>query len=372
MVKDTHKLMLDHSKAKVELYGKYLQKYLMVICQDKFTTDVHLYDLFCGEGIYDNYGIGSPIIAIREFKKIYNLPISIPNIHLTFNDIGLGVVEKLKENIKKEYEKVNWVIRYFNLNFSEILPQVISEISGFKKEKAIIFIDPKGYKEISITKIRSLLELKKTEVLLFLPIRDMYRFANMKKEKIGPGHEPLLKFMEEILPERVSQFVSQIDFINQLKKGFKNILSEYFVDTFIIERDKGQFFCLFFFTSHIRGYEKMLEAKWELDENEGRIWRVEKSESMFSGNEVLDIEGKLKKYIEEKRRYNGDIYKFCLQESFLPKHANEILEEWQKRNQVIIVNLNGSPGRKGAFYISYDNFISEPKKIYFEFVLTLF
>ena len=45
MSKDTHKLMLEHSQAKVQLYGSYLSKYLRVISQDKVTTDIHLYDL---------------------------------------------------------------------------------------------------------------------------------------------------------------------------------------------------------------------------------------------------------------------------------------------------------------------------------------
>ncbi len=39
----------------------------------------------------------------------------------------------------------------------------------------------------------------------------------------------------------------------------------HFVDTFTIQKDAQTVFCLFFFTRHIRGFEKMLEAKWRFN-----------------------------------------------------------------------------------------------------------
>src|SRR3990172_1141717 len=101
MSKDTHKLMLEHSQAKVQLYGSYLSKYLRVISQDKHTTDIHLYDLFCGEGIYEDGGKGSPIIALDEIKKFYGSATgNVPAIHVTFNDIDEKVIDALNENLK--------------------------------------------------------------------------------------------------------------------------------------------------------------------------------------------------------------------------------------------------------------------------------
>ena len=336
MSKNTHKLMLGHSQAKVELYGRYLTKYLRVITQDQYTTDIHIYDLFSGEGIYDGEGKGSPIVALSEVQKLYNTDKPLPTFHFVFNDIDKAVITKLKENVKSVYTNAAWKINYCNQDYLDLLPSVISEISKYKNEKAIIFLDPKGYKEIKIGQIKSLLQSGKTEVLLFLPIRDMFRFANMDKESTNAGHEPLQKFMTEIFPEGIPRFNSQIDFIYKIRTNFKIQLPDCFVDTFIIERDSGQFFCLFFFTTHIRGFEKMLEAKWEIDEEEGRIWRSERTESMFDTEEVLDITGKLRKIIGDKKCYNGDLYSSCLHEGFLPKHATEILSEWHRLHHSLI------------------------------------
>lgn len=372
MAKDTHKEMLEHSQAKVELYGKYLSKYLFVITQDQYTTDIHLYDLFSGEGIYENEKIGSPIIALKELRKLYGTKErKLPNFHITFNDINSEVINKLKINIKSVYINSEWEINFLNDDYLNLLPQVKAHIAKYKDEKAIIFLDPKGYKEIVIEHINQLLTRGKSEVLLFLPIRDMYRFANMSREEMNAGHEPLQKLMQDLFPNGVPYFESQIDFINKVRKGFKNILKKYFVDTFIIEREKGQFFCLFFFTSHIRGFEKMLEAKWEVDENEGRIWRTYRSESMFSGNEILDIESKLKFLMANTQKGNGDVYSYCLNEGFLPKHANEIFNIWQQQ-KLLTVTENGKPARKGSFYLNYNEYKNDPNKVQFKYSPDLF
>ena len=60
--------LLNHSEAKVKLFGDYIQKYLNIICNDGYTKAIHIIDLFCGPGIYENGGEGSPIIALKKVK----------------------------------------------------------------------------------------------------------------------------------------------------------------------------------------------------------------------------------------------------------------------------------------------------------------
>ena len=61
--------LLNHSEAKVKLFGDYIQKYLNIICNDKYTKHIHIIDLFCGPGIYENGGEGSPVIALKKLNK---------------------------------------------------------------------------------------------------------------------------------------------------------------------------------------------------------------------------------------------------------------------------------------------------------------
>ena len=64
--------LLEHSEAKVKLYGRYLSEYLRVLYQAGFVKRVFIFDLFCGEGVYQNGDkAGSPIIAIENIVNHY-------------------------------------------------------------------------------------------------------------------------------------------------------------------------------------------------------------------------------------------------------------------------------------------------------------
>lgn len=84
----------------------------------------------------------------------------------------------------------------------------------------------------------------------------MYRF----NEKGRP--EALIEILEELVDlDNWTKNTSVYSFINQFKEGLKQFLgTEFFVDTFTIAKDASTVYCLFFFSSHIRGFEKMLET----------------------------------------------------------------------------------------------------------------
>src|SRR5690606_10383237 len=105
---------------------------------------------------------------------------------------------------------------------------------------------------------------KKSEVLVWLPIQFMYRFSD-------EGTPTVLKnFMTELGVENEAKNTKNVwEFISLLNKGFQNFLgSDFFVDHFSLKKEENTVFCLFFFTSHIKGFEKMLESKWEIDTEE--------------------------------------------------------------------------------------------------------
>ena len=56
-------VMKPHSEAKVLFYQKYLDIKLMILVCAHFTREIHIYDLFCGRGIYADGKKGSPIRA---------------------------------------------------------------------------------------------------------------------------------------------------------------------------------------------------------------------------------------------------------------------------------------------------------------------
>jgi len=367
MLKDSQINMYDHSEIKVRLLSLYLERYLNILNQSPYTSNVNVYDLFCSEGIYDNGGKGSPICILEIIKGIYEENIKTGKtgkFNCLFNDNDVDKITKLKESITRLelHSPAMGSLDYCEKEYKDVLNDVLNEIKGFQSKKGFIFIDPYGYKDIQVKDIKELLKSKKTEVLLFLPTQFMFRF-----EKNGTP-QCLKDFIAELLPEEEwPKSSTGLGFIDTLKDAFrKSIGNEYFVDSFIITRDKNQFFCLFFFTSHIYGFDRMLDAKWKIDEEEGRGWNYE-NDSLFSQVEktpnTMKFERNLAEFLRTGDRTNSEIYVFTLHNGHLPKHATQVLTKFQTDNKLVATTKNGAIARKGSFYINYKDYKSDPDKI---------
>lgn len=268
-------VMLDHSKAKVELLRKYLEKYLNIIANNGFTKRIDIFDLFCGEGMYEKGGSGSPIEILNALRELH-------------------------------------------LN---------------------------------------------NEVLLFLPTQFMYRFD----EKGTP--QALIEILEELVDLNEWRVNGSVHgFIHQFKEALRKYLgNDFFVDTFTIQKDATTVFCLFFFSSHIRGFEKMLETKWQIDEDEGKGWSYEKTGNLFLALKTNPLEQKLLDFIKNNNKcFNGDVYEYCLRLGFLPVHCNEVFTSLQTEGRLEVGSDSLENIRKGAFYINYESYKREPNKVYFK------
>jgi three-Cys-motif partner protein len=60
----------EHSKAKVEFYTSYLKRYLRIINRVPLISHINIYDVFCGMGIYEDGGKGSPIAAFEVIEEL--------------------------------------------------------------------------------------------------------------------------------------------------------------------------------------------------------------------------------------------------------------------------------------------------------------
>lgn len=367
-MKESQQTMMQHSEVKIKLLKLYLEIYLNVLTKSKYCGDIHLYDLFCGEGIYDNEGKGSPIIILETIKKIFYSNKANGNttdkFNCLFNDIEAWKIEKLQTEIANRnlYYPEMGKLNFSQKDYRNLVSEVSKEINGLKNQKAFIFIDPYGYKDIKVSDLKTLLQSNKSEVLLFLPTQFMFRFET----KGTP--ECLVEFINELMP--VDQWpVSEtgVEFIENLTEAFRNAIGTgYFVDSFIITRDRNQFFCLFFFTSHIYGFDKMLDAKWKIDEEDGRGWHYQNENTLFSQVEkkanTYKFEQKLVEFLKTERT-NGELYEFRVHNGHLATHTNEILKKFQNEGRLYSVNADGSLARKSSFYLSYKEYKNEPGKI---------
>ncbi len=354
--------LLEHSEAKINLYGTYLAKYLNILARNPYVEKIFLFDLLCGEGIYSGGEKGSPIIALEIIKDHYYAnKQSCPNMTVWLNDIGSSDIEqgvlkidRVKSFGENIYRPSNVTVEYRNEEYEAIYPKAIQLVSNTRKAKGLFFIDPYGYKAIKPDDIRKMLAGNNNEVLLWLPASFMYRFANTVTHSDFRGGEPLREFLLTLFGNTPPTFKSVYDFIERITENFREFLKniDVFVDTFTLERGGGNVYCLFFFTSHIKGYETMLSTKWEMDENRGKGYTIDKTPS-FSEIQLSGYPQKLREFISsDPQKTNLDLYKFGLKNCFLPKHTNEILKNWKNDETLEVISLDGKPIK--GFYIQYN------------------
>jgi three-Cys-motif partner protein len=369
-MKDSQLNPYEHSEIKVRLLKLYLEKYANILALAKGVNEIQVFDLFCGEGIYENGKEGSPVIILRLIKDIYyrHRNISSVKFNCNFNDVNIGKIDKLTQYVSDKnlhYSEIG-TLNFINEDYQNLKNKITSQTRK-QGQKAFVFIDPYGYKDISIYDIEKLLADGQTEVLLFLPTQFMYRF----EKKSTP--EVLYNFLTEVLTdEEIGKSSSGVDFIYKLRDGFGNKLKgRHFVDSFIITRDTNEYFALFFFTSHLYGFEKFLEAKWDIDEEEGRGWSPKQDQgdlfSLIDEKVNSDLfEENLKTFLGEKKS-NIEIHQFTIENRHLTKHSNQIFKKWLSTNEIVVTPNENEILKKGAFYIGWNEAKNKNAKCFIKY-----
>ena len=348
----------EHSKEKVAFYEKYLNLYLTVLINTQYVKAINIYDIFCGVGIYDGDGSkGSPVVAMECIKK--QLKIHWKNrdklINLLIND-----GDKKRVNIAKNYIEKHCnnkcIFSAFNLESKEIFSSVIDKIKKSKKdENHLIFIDPHGYKDIYKNDIVNIMEAGKSEILIFLPIHLMYRFLKpTQNDKENPSYIPLRRFMTEFGLEYNA--TSPQEYIAHIENAFL-CNEKYYTASYRLQADSSNLYALFFITKHIKGLEKAIDTKWELDELCGEGFEKKQPKSLFESeykeekkeNCIEKFKDKLIEFLHTERT-NNEIYIFALTNGFLIKHTNAILRQLDRKNKLIF----DRDIRKNSFYLNYD------------------
>ena len=380
--KKSQKTMLPHSKAKVEFYEKYLERYLPIMSLSQYIKVIHIYDFFCGQGIYENGGEGSPIRALKSIVDVKKFKPSRTKFKLYLNDLAPKSVESVKDYINQnipDYES------YCEVEFStEDAVQLLDKLGTSllrtrTDERNLLFIDPYGYSLVHKDTIGNILKNGKTEIILFLPVSFMHRFKGYAFDPdASNGVAPLRRFIEEFFPEnhpmrKPEEEMNEHEYIDYLKEAF-SFGNRYYTASYQIEREKGKYFALFFMTSNLLGFEKILEVKWKLDEEDGNgFWLANVSsqgtlfDDFFADQKKLYHSNRLRGFLVDYLnipRDNGELSKFVLTKGYMYKHANQILKQLQDDGKLDVVSLEtGKPVRKGSFYLSYDA-VSAPNVIF--------
>lgn len=373
--KKSQKTMLPHSKAKVEFYEKYLERYLPIMSLSPYITTIHIYDFFCGQGVYENGGEGSPIRALKSVVNVKKSKPSRTKFKLYLNDLSPKSVESVKDYIAQNIPdyKSCCDVEFSTEDAVKLLDELGTSLFRTRTdERNLLFIDPYGYSLIHKETIENILKNGKTEIILFLPVSFMHRFSGYAFDPdASNGVAPLRRFIEEFFPEnhpmrKPDEEMNVHEYIDYLKDAF-SFGDKYYTASYQIERERGKYFALFFMTHNLMGFEKILEVKWKLDEEDGNGFRLEKAspyvqmslfEEDFAEAKRQEHSKKLREammdYLQEPRN-NSEMYKFVMRKGYLKQHANGILKQLQDDGRLEVLDIaSGNAVRKGSFYLTYE------------------
>lgn len=373
--KDNENLPL-HSQLKLALYEDYLNIFLPVLLLSKKFKRINVYDLCCGKGFYDkNQKDGSPVLALKSIihnyeeyavKKNFNC-----EINFIYNDENKEAYSSTKEHLEKITVPVGVKLHAFNEDFTKLINEkIITALKAHNDSvRNLFFIDPYGYKSITEEILKGLLENKKSEIILFLPISHMHRFKEVAIEDDyeSPQYIALRNFLYEFVPENDSFFkdrdVSVLEFCEKIKDGF-SFFDTYFTAFQLIERNKQNYNALFFISHEHYGLQKFLEVKWNIDKVTGIKSKLDNLQlSLFQEKSAKIYKDRIIENLKIKRSMsNIEMYFFALKIGIIPRICNEILKELLNEKQIEVIKIENKETSK-YFYINPDE-----KKVYINYL----
>ena len=355
-----------HSVAKAELIRDYLAIYLNILEQARGQRDVYVLDLMCGEGIY-RAGERGTALQIAETVRKHHFTYGSQN-HLTvvFNDLGRSKVEPGRLKIDRVREVVKPIeaalpdhiqFKYSSNEATVVaddwLRRTLPEVGHPSRAKRLFVIDPTGYTQFDIWEVRRLLQYEGTEVFLFLPVPEMYRFVGSVEED-----HPLRQIARWLWRGEPPAFRDQSDFRDQLVERVRGRLGpDVYTTPIALAKSETDQYVLVHATRNLLGLERMVDAMWKMDPTQGKGYTPQKGQAdLFdSASGVTDVfADKLIAFVLEAPvgRTNEDIAVFALTRGKRPMHAKEVLADAKQRGLIEVLDAK-TGNAASAFYLPY-------------------
>ena len=253
----------DRSIAKATIVSKYFSQWANVMKNTVAPGSPIAYiDLFSGPGRYnDKDGTKStPLLVLDQALKDDRIP---QQLVLVFNDKNLDFVNELKDNVENYpgIERFKHDRRYWNI---EVGQEILGKFQGKKLPPSLLFVDPWGYKGLSLELLNSVLKDWGCDVIFFFNYRRVNMdipkpkaFENLKA-LFGHGRAMQLQQRVDTLSAMERELVI-VEELAQALKGSHGYQGDRFVLPFRFKNEGGvrTTHHLVFVSKHFRGYEIM-------------------------------------------------------------------------------------------------------------------
>lgn len=356
-----HTNFKEHTLVKLELYKKYLEAYLPILSNTRSVDKIEIYDLFCGKGHTDAGQLGSALIGLEQIINTASVFNSSKQFVIHYHDLDTDCCEELEIYVKKIKRPDNVTYKINCNDFSKEIESIIqlqNNKSANQRVKSLFFIDPYGYRLISPEIVLQIKKNVNAEVMMFLPITEMYRFRTMNKPNTS------LKVWTDFIYRREGTCDNVTKFAHDISDAFKS--KSYYSGYFILHNQEfNNTYAIFFLSSHIYGLDRFNEAKWKIDKQGGIKMDVDQmtmsisivSDGVYQTN-LIELKQIIINAIKDsgKGKFNNkEMYEFLINTGYLPQHFNELM----KKDGFLNVHYLSVHHRRGLF-INYNHYNSEP------------
>jgi three-Cys-motif partner protein len=338
----------EQSIVKAEIVEKYFKAWASIITatQDKYGKEknpkIGYVDLFAGPGRYEDGAISTPL---RVLKKAIGDTVLSKRLVTIFNDKDEANIRSLKEAISElpnisnlKYEPVFWN--------EEIGDEIAKDIARTKKIPVLAFIDPWGYKGLSLNLVNSFLKDWGCDCIFFF---------NYFRINAGLNNPCVKEHMESLFGERTEELSNRLKgmgppereatIINELSLGLKDF-GHRFVLPFCFKNKNGKRTThhIIFVSKSFKGYEVMKEimANASSEEHQGVPSFVfspacgPQQLFLFELNRPIDdLRDMLLNNFKGKRMTMENIYKtHCMDRPYLKRHYREVLANLEQDGKI--------------------------------------
>lgn len=203
----------EKSRVKTYIVTEFFKAYFPIINSAFSNKDIWYIDLFCGPGQYDDGSKSTPIVLLDIVEQFGNNDIR-EKLHIIFNDRDPNYIERLKSLIINHpvLPKLKYKPVITNLRASDV------DLSIYTKRNNPIFsfVDPWGYKDVTVSQVWKLVKNIGSDCVLFFNsgriLQDISKPANITdfEQLFGPYYadaKQLQKRMDLTQRQKAEQFV---------------------------------------------------------------------------------------------------------------------------------------------------------------------
>lgn len=322
---------------KLKIFNDYFKEWLPVFISSNKTIwkNIQIFDLFSGMGKDENGVLGSPLLILSELNRwAITIENNKLNVNVILNEFNKNYFEALEHHTQNFSQVNSFKVQLENRDFKDVFDEYYPSMN---QTVNFLFLDQNGIKQITENIFKKIIQLQQTDFIFFISSSFIKRFSE------ADSFQKYLKISKQDLENKSYYHIHRIvlDYYRSLIPSTE----KYFIAPFSIKKPSG-IYGLIFGTNHIYGLEKFISVCWKNDKITGEANFDIDNEKIDLSKPTLFQEFNVPKKIQVFEKSLKDkilsgvittdiaVYTFSLEEGFLPRHSNKILEELKANKKI--------------------------------------